>query len=156
MASLIIVKNPYDTPEALCNVVKYVINYQKTNGFVGATGVSLLDPINCMLAVKEYYKSTGKAVEHIVLSFSPNECITTLDAFDIGYKICELFPKYQSVFGVHKDTKHLHLHIAINTTNVASGHKLCFGFQESFKLRRNIGTLLVPYGIMCDLRMNSI
>lgn len=154
MANLIIVKDAYTNPDALRNVVRYVLDESKTNTITGGQGVLLNNPYSYMEKVQEYYyKTNGKLAQHFILSFADYEYISEEEALCIGYKICALFPEYQIVFGVHQDKPHLHIHWAMNPVNVMTGKKLNLGFQESFELNTKINALLKPYNAKCHLRM---
>ena len=158
MANLIISKNEYYTNTALENIVNYVLNESKSFGVIGGQGVLLNNPSQHMKTVKEYYCQDGKQAQHFWLTFADNEYITPLDAYAIGYEVCNLFPEYQIVFALHQDTDHLHMHWAMNPVSIVTGRKFNFGFKESFELRTQLAKILADYDCCCNLRMptNSI
>ena len=155
MANIIINNDPYINTDALENVVHYVIRESKTRGVIGGQGVLLDNPVWYMNLVKNHFcQNDGKQVQHLILSFDSYEnYITLIEAYQIGYAVCELFPEYQLVFGFHQDSEHKHIHWAINPVNMLNGKKLIFGFKESFELRVKIAEVLKNYDIKCDLRM---
>lgn len=153
MANLIIVKDAYTNPDALKNVVSYVLDKSKTNHITGGQGVLLDNPYSCMEKVKEYYyKTNGKLAQHFILSFADYEYINGNDALCIGYEVCALFPEYQMVFGFHSNTAHRHIHWGMNPVNVLTGKKFNFGYAESLELETKINTILKPYNASCKLK----
>ena len=48
---------------------------------------------------------------------------------------------------VYKD--HIHMHFALNTTNIKNSSKFSFGYQESYQLLSDVKKLLLPCDIKC-------
>ena len=55
MAVFKLISNPYDTDEALQNVVNYILNPKKSLGYVGAQNMLLCNPIDQINAVQKFY-----------------------------------------------------------------------------------------------------
>lgn len=155
MANLIMIQKIYNTPEALENVVNYTIRSDKTDGYIGGQNTLVNAATDCMMSVINYYKSSGKLLEHFVLSFDNTDIISLENIYLLAYNICSLFSEYQIVFRIHLDSDHKHVHFALNTTNIKNGSKFSFGYQETYQLLTDVRTLLSPHNIHCDLRFNA-
>ena len=156
MANLIIVKDDYCNEGALQNVVNYVLDDKKTHGISGGWNVLIHCPCECMEYLKKYFcKTGGKLVQHFRLSFSDDDYVLATEAYEIGYKVCALYPEYQLVFGVHQNTEHLHIHWAMNPVNMSNGTKFNFTHEETHKLVNGVSYILGKYGIACNLRFNN-
>ena len=152
MAVLKIANNGYRNIESIQNVTSYVINPYKTCDLYGGQGVLINKPHLYMETVQNYYHSGGKMMQHFILAFGDFDCISFDEAYDLAYAVCELFPDYQLVFGVHLDKDNKHIHWAMNPVNLRTGRKFNFTYGESFALRKKIAKLLEPYEIGCSLR----
>lgn len=144
MATLkVICKNPtgssydekYKDDFAIHNVVSYILNPQKTQGFIGGWAV---DP-NCaaqemQLLQKLYHKESGVRIRHWVVSFLPKEinraaeklqCAPEQLLWNIGAFLAEYYKnKYQVIWGVHLDKpNNPHIHFAMSTVSFVDGKK---------------------------------
>lgn len=86
--------------------------------------------LNCQI-----YGYTDKDVDlmkHRVISFDKYEYILPGDA-DLLAKIIisNLYHNYISVYGVHMDTKHIHIHIGIHTVNILNGNRFSVSFEKN-------------------------
>jgi hypothetical protein len=118
----------------LKNVIKYVTHKEKTEE-------KLISGHNCLPeTVLEEMKSTkmiwnkedGRQFKHYVQSFNPEDKIDLKKAHEITQKFVEqseLFKKYEVLIATHKDTKHVHSHIVVNSVSFEDGKK----FKQSFK-----------------------
>ena len=148
MAKLIIFRNDYLSLEAMHNVFQYVGNSSKSCGLVGAQNMLIESSIEQVLATNKYfYNNTGKKVIHFVIAFAQEDYISTTDAFNVGYEVCSLLPEYQIKFGVHQDTNNLHIHFAMNPTNLINGHKFCFNNTNLFNFMGELREIFKSYEI---------
>lgn len=119
----------------ISHVVSYVLNPQKTQGFIGGWAV---DP-NCaaqemQLLQRLYHKESGVRIRHWVVSFSPKEinraahnrnCDSQQLLWNIGGLLAEYYKNtYQVVWGVHLDKpNNPHIHFAMSTVSFVNGKK---------------------------------
>lgn len=127
MAIVEIMKNNYYSVTSIENLVKYVTDYNKTHGLIGAIGTNPNEVdkmISQMMAVKYAYgKSNGyRQARHIVVSFKENEVVSQEVVYDIAYDIARFYAdRYQICFGVHWNTDNLHIHFVQNTVSYVDG-----------------------------------
>lgn len=70
-------------------------------------------------------KNTGRLYTHHIISFPPNEKITSQDALEFAKEfISRTLPEYQVLCAVHQDKSHVHIHFIINTVSFIDGKKL--------------------------------
>lgn len=70
-------------------------------------------------------KNTGRLYTHHIISFPPNEKITSQDALEFAKEfISRTLPEYQVLCAVHQDKLHVHIHFIINTVSFIDGKKL--------------------------------
>lgn len=110
----------------LKNILKYITNPAKTD-------TSLISGKDCvsesaydeMMSVKNIYnKTTGNNYFHVIQSFSPTDKLDYQNAHEIGLKFAEYFKDYQVVVATHKDRKHVHNHLVINSVSFENGKKV--------------------------------
>ena len=148
MANLKIIKNDYDTIDALRNVFNYISDKSKSDSLIGAQNMLVGYSFEQAMLVNEYFhNTTHKKVIHFILSFADTDIIDPTDAFYEGYKVCELLPDYQIKFAVHLNTANLHIHFAMNPINIKNGHKFCFNNGNLYKFIAGLRTNFEPYGI---------
>lgn len=111
----------------LKNALSYIQNPEKTEENV------LVGSINClpdtafeqMMDTKVTFGKTNKRQEyHIIISFAPGEA-TEEQALDIVARFAQeyLKDKYEAVYAVHNDKKHMHGHIVFNSVSFETGMK---------------------------------
>lgn len=147
MAILKIVDNPCDTDEALANLCAYIIDEYKTQGNICGRGLNPYEAYADMVKVQSLCKKTsGRKSYHLIVSFSDSEPIADCEAKDIGFEIASLFfPDYQVLFGVHFSQAHLHIHFAVNTVNLTTGHKLHIDYSVRNQLQMQINNIIQSY-----------
>ncbi|MCI5928051.1 MAG: relaxase/mobilization nuclease domain-containing protein [Pseudoflavonifractor capillosus] len=124
----------YHDDAAIDSVVSYVLNPAKTtNYFVGGRGVNINHAAYEMKRMAEAFdKESGIRVRHMVLSFSQQEArrlgktrygvavvLNRITQYAISYYAGE----YQTIYSVHEDTKHLHIHMVMSVVNCKTGKK---------------------------------
>jgi hypothetical protein len=73
-------------------------------------------------AVKRMFgKSDGRQYYHIIQSFSPNDPVDFETAHELGMQLAAYFPQFQCVVATHKDRKHIHNHIVMNSVSFQNG-----------------------------------
>ena len=111
----------------LKNALLYIQNPEKTGENV------LVGSINClpdtafeqMMDTKVTFGKTDKRQGyHIIISFAPGEA-TEEQALDIVARFAQeyLKDKYEAVYAVHNDKKHMHGHIVFNSVSFETGMK---------------------------------
>ena len=111
----------------LKNALSYIQNPEKTEENV------LVGSINClpdtafeqMMDTKVTFRKTDKRQGyHIIISFAPGEA-TEEQALDIVARFAQeyLKDKYEAVYAVHTDKKHIHGHIVFNSVSFETGMK---------------------------------
>lgn len=111
----------------LKNALSYIQNPEKTEENV------LVGSINClpdtafeqMMDTKVNFGKTNKRQGyHIIISFAPGEA-TEEQALDIVARFAQeyLKDKYEAVYAVHNDKKHMHGHIVFNSVSFETGMK---------------------------------
>ena len=157
----------YTNKKDMRRLIRYITDSKKEREkegkkpirYIGAYGVPYYNPKLCRDAiyiVKKYYDKmdkvdkTGKplrSVYHFVISFpDPIEDadIVKLIAIDT----CQYFYNkgFQCIYAVHEDTKHLHIHIAVNSTNFMTGKQMHFSKSELMSIIIDLKKL--AYGIL--------
>lgn len=152
MPVLIMINKSYNDDQALADVVNYVT--QGGYGLCGGVGVDPLHAVEQMQQVKEFWgKDRGRRVRHFILSFSPAESIGYEQLMLLGFEICRYYAEYQSVYGLHMNTGHLHLHFAVNTVSYKTGKMYAGGLSDWHRLQGYIQGLMPQWYV--DLRISK-
>ena len=152
MPILIVMNKPYNDDEALRTVVNYVkrVGY----GFYGGYAVNPRYAFEEMQLVKDLWgKDHGRRVRHFILSFSKSEQISYEEAMRLGFFICCYYRNYQSVYGLHEDARHPHLHFAVNTVAYTDGKMYAEGVSDWHGLRGYIQGLMPKWYV--DFRISG-
>lgn len=139
-----IVDKFYERDCDMYQLIGYIIRNKKTLDRVrywNCRGVerSAEKAVSQMIAVQEFFgKANKRRIYHCIISF-PKEVddsnLIKLAAEDIADYI---FEKYQVVYGIHEDTEHLHIHLAINAVSYRDGKKFHISNGEICELRAQI------------------
>ena len=122
----------------LNRLLNYMMNPDKTKeeALVGAVNCTPESAALMMQQTKENFgKTSGRQGYHFVISFKPGET----DA-DTAYKIAEEFiseylaDKYETVFAVHDDKEHIHIHICFNSVSFVDGYKYHYANNDWAKI----------------------
>lgn len=143
----IVVKNikngKYKSNSDTRNLIGYIMgkskdsDNQKPVRYTGGYGVPYYDfdmCCNAMGIIKKYYKKNKKSlrkVYHFIISFP--EYINDVNIVKIiSVNICQHFyyNGFQCFYGIHEDTKNLHIHIAVNSTSFTTGKQMHFSYNE--------------------------
>ena len=146
------IKGTFADLNSLYDVTNYAIKDKKNAGhtvlWAGSFNVfNITRAGDEFLHVKRYYNSFGsKLVRHFVVSFDTKDYITAPEAYIIANQICAFWAdRFQVVFGVHQDTKHLHIHFVVNTTSFVDGKILSQSYGELAALRKYVATSYEPF-----------
>lgn len=134
MPNVIIINQDYYDAISLKNVTNYV----KRLGIFGGYALDPSHAFDQMILVKrKFHKTNGIQLKHFLISFSNSEMyrLDFDDLLNIGFQTGVLFAEYQMVYGVHYDTAHFHLHVAMNTVSFVDGHKYSDGLAVFWKLK---------------------
>lgn len=114
--------------EHLKNALEYIQNPDKTEQ------CHLVGSVNClpdtayeqMIDTKSLYGKSGKRQGyHVIISFPPEESVTPEQAKFVaeGFIGDILNGEYETVYGIHTDKEHTHVHIIWNSVNLVTGQK---------------------------------
>lgn len=111
----------------LKNALSYIQNPEKTeeNVMVGSINCLPDTAFEQMMDTKVTFGKTNKRQGyHIIVSFAPGEA-TEEQALDIVARFAQeyLKDKYEAVYAVHNDKKHMHGHIVFNSVSFETGMK---------------------------------
>ena len=152
MPVLIMMNKPYDDEEALPAVVNYVS--RGGYGYYGGYGVDPRYAVEQMQAVQRIWgKEQGRQIRHFILSFHQSEAVHYEQAMKLGFEICRYYANFQSVYGLHHDTDHLHLHFAVNTVSYLDGKMYAEGISDWHRLRGYIPGLMPQWYV--DLKISN-
>ena len=112
----------------LKNALEYIQNPDKTEQ------CHLVGSVNClpdtayeqMLDTKSLYSKSGKRQGyHVIISFPPDEAVTPEQAKMVaeGFIGDIINGEYETVYGIHTDKEHTHVHIIWNSVNLVTGQK---------------------------------
>ncbi|MDN7527669.1 TraI/MobA(P) family conjugative relaxase [Burkholderia orbicola] len=100
-----------------------------------------------MKAVAAQNARVKDPVYHIVLAWQPSESPTDQEMFEAGQHALAAvgMVDHQYVFAVHRDTQHVHLHMAVNRVNPDT-FAAVYPERDYFKLDRAMRELELKYG----------
>ena len=140
----------YRNENAIALVTKYIFNPYKTlSGCFGGHGVDSQYPIESMINVsKQFGKRSGVQLRHYAVSFALYELNEPKIADEIGRRIAEFIgQEYQTLYAVHENCNHLHIHIVSNAVSYIDGHRFYGRKREFYALMEGIRQILWDYGI---------
>ena len=138
MANLILIQNEYRDDAAVRHVTDYILEHAVA---VGGYGLSPEYPIPCMKGLKRAWnKDSGSRLCHYVITLTPREeyCFSIDELLSLGTAFSRMLGEYQTVYAVHANTRHLHLHIVMNTVSFLDGHKYSDGFFPLLRFRKQL------------------
>lgn len=135
--------NKYKDRYAITGVVGYVLNPNKTDGYIGGWAVEPFQAAREMeLLANLHHKTGGTRLRHWVISFGQEDLLhaakrlrknETDTLMSLGYLFSQYYSlEYQVVFGVHLDTENYHIHFVMNTVAYTDGHKYTGTKQEYY------------------------
>ena len=131
-----------------------VINYElrpdkAIHKLYGGNVPNVYDAPEIMDNTAEHFKKQyGVMLHHYIVSFEPYEVSDPSVVYEIGQEIASFFyPEYETVFAVHEDKRHLHIHIVTNSVSYTDGHKYLGKRKDYAALKSYITKTLRNYGI---------
>ena len=132
----------------------------------GKTEDKLISGIDCSpeTAIEEmkttkvvWGKEDGRQYQHFIHSFPPDEKITQEEAHKIAVELCETrFKGHEVLIATHKDTKHIHSHIIVNSVNYENGKKLHWKKQDLQNMKDRANEISLAYGLSVPVKNNEI
>lgn len=129
MAVLKIINNDYSDYNITEKIVGYILNYGQLAGLWGSNNLYCPDAAAVGLQlnnIARYYRIGGNILHHFVLSFDRDTEGWIYYDPSIACRIVEdvFFPlPHASIWNVHTDTGHLHVHIIMSAVNLMTGLK---------------------------------
>lgn len=117
---------------AMRNSIEYILNKNKIpDGLTYVSGPYRYDVIDYHHVMKSFWeekkewgKENGRLYTHNIISFSKDEPITPMQAYDFGVQFAEeWFQGFSTLVAVHQDKEHIHIHMISNTVSYLDGHK---------------------------------
>lgn len=114
---------------SISSIINYVEKTEKTEEkLVSGIGCTPESAANEMQTTKELWRKTeGRQYKHFVQSFPPDEKIDPEQAHKIALDLAKntkAFKGHEILVATHKDKKHIHSHIIVNSVNAENGYKL--------------------------------
>ena len=137
MPNLILIRNEYPDSAALLRVLNYVTR----SGYIGGYALDPSFAYRQMTMTKNaYHKADGTQLLHYIISFSTADaCRLTMDEmFSFGFWAARQLEDFQTIYALHSDTHHFHLHLISNTVSFQDGHRYCGGLSFFWQLRNNL------------------
>lgn len=134
----------------LKNIIDYVTNEKKAEDVTG---------INCepetaldeMETTKQIYnKTNGTQYYHFIVSWHPDENVSTNLARQIIMELVEQLPfakNFECIIAIHNDRKHKHGHIVFNSVNLENGKKMQVSPQDLQLMKDITDDLCYKYGL---------
>jgi hypothetical protein len=137
-------------------LINYVVKKEKTEEkLITGIGCSSDNAYNAMLQTKlDYGKTDGRQYVHLIQSFLPGE-VDPVQAHEIGLDLAKEFKGFQVLVATHKDRKHIHNHLVVNTVSYVDGRKIHSTKEDLRKLKersnelcreRGLSTIEKPFG----------
>lgn len=139
----------YKDEDSRVDVINYILRKDRAiHGHWGGSHIDLQFPIAAMEAhADSWNKNSGVRIRHFVLSFSHEEVSSPEFAKKIGQLLANhLGHEYQTIFAVHENTDHLHIHFVMNA--ISHDGKRYRGTKcEFYSLMNYLKRSLKRYGI---------
>ena len=145
--------NKYFDDNSREDVINYILRSDKTiHNLYDSNIRDISDICNASIIMdntaEKFGKASGVKLRHFIISFEPAEVSALTVAYDIAKRIAAFFfGEYQTVFAVHEDKPHLHIHIVINSVSYTDGHRYYGKRQEFNAFKSYIKQVLADYGI---------
>lgn len=140
----------YDTEASVENLIYYIYDICKTTYDHVRPGNALGDHVGCsyffgtqeqmllpecivaqMLANNRAYgKIEGDLIKHRMISFDEIDRVMPYEAFRLARYIANAYgERYITAFGVHLDTKNIHIHLAVDTISWRDGKRFSISYE---------------------------
>jgi len=98
-------------------------------------------------AVKRMFgKSVGRQYYHIIQSFSPDDPVDFETAYELGMQLAAYFPQFQCVVATHKDQRHIHNHIVMNSVSFQNGRMFHQTAKELEQVKEYVNRICLEHG----------
>lgn len=131
----------------MSRILNYITDRSKTGtDLIGGYGVDESNAFERMKTVKDFYnKSGGREYIHFVISFKGKKDADTVYLF--AENLSSVFNDYQTLFSVHLNTQHTHVHFVINSVSYKDGHKFSQSRTDMKNLKEKINELADRWGL---------
>lgn len=133
---------------SLKKAINYITKEEKTEkSLIEGVNCDRENPFESMQLIKEMYgKTGGRSYKHFVVSFPPNETVTTNQALEIAMHTLEQYrEKHQILFAVHTDREHTHVHAIVNSV-LLNGKKLQMSKKELEHIKQHCNNITRDMG----------
>ncbi len=121
----------YHDDNSIHDVLSYIMDPTKTpSRYIGGIGIDPLHAEFEMVTLSQLYaQDKGVRLRHMILAFEekelwPKRKNSLYFANCIAFQVASFYGgNYQIVYAVHEDTKRVHIHFVMNTTNYMTGLK---------------------------------
>lgn len=126
--------------------IAYIQNPEKVpEGIYGGHGVSYDTAVDDMKTLQHLFgKTEGRAYIHFILSFS--EELQEQTVCIIAKEVCMYFEEFQSVWALHENTQHPHIHVIVNAVNAKTGKKFSQSRKELNDFQKFVEQLYLKHG----------
>jgi len=133
---------------AVKGVLEYITQKEKTEAkLIGGKDCVPENAAKEFDGVKRMFgKSNGRQYYHIIQSFSPNDPVDFETAHQLGMQLAGYFPEYQCVVVTHKDRKHIHNHIIMNSVSFQNGRMFHQTAAELEQVKEYVNSLCIEHG----------
>lgn len=142
--------NKYFDENSRQDVINYILRPDKTpHNLYGCNFNDIRNSAYFMdNTAAQFGKSKGVKLRHFIISFDPYDTDNPTSVYDMAEQISSFFfSEYQTVFAVHEDKTHLHIHIVINSVSFIDGHRYYGKRTEFNSFKAHIKKVLNDYGI---------
>lgn len=151
MAVFKCVNQSYDWENTVESLCAYIMDPEKTFGYVGGESVRPeYAALEMNVLKKTWGKEGGRQMRHFILSFSDDEPMTAAEALTIAQSVAMYYgSRYQIIYAVHVPGyggEHYHIHFGMNTVSFIDGVKYSGALHDYHKLRKVINDILREYG----------
>ena len=134
MPNLILIENEYPDENVLLKVLNYVLRSDLCGGYA----INPHQAYRQMEMVKNvYHKRDGKQLLHFIVSFTTAEAyrLTIDEILAVGFHIAGLFRDFQIIYAIHLDSRHIHIHMVMNSISFVDGHRYRDGLAGFWRVR---------------------
>lgn len=133
---------------AVKGALEYITKREKTEAkLIGGKDCVPENAVKEFDAVKRMFgKCTGRQYYHIIQSFSPDDPVDFETAHQLGMQLAGYFPGFQCVVATHKDRKHVHNHIVMNSVSFQNGRMFHQTAAELEQVKEYANRLCIEHG----------
>lgn len=147
MAVFKVIDKKYESVEDTRKLIQYIIGkaeyWNCSTVLFRGNSRELLNQITYIRRC--FGKMDGNMMGHMVLSLDSQKYekeVGRREMICLGNHFCNLFMDHQSIYAIHEDTKHLHLHFIFNTVSYKDGKRYHCSPQEFKAFKRRLANIL--------------